>query len=127
MPLAVQFLQLETVAKAYLDHRRKARRAKRQKTTEENPASHSTEEYNLNTLIDNTANRLELARPIDNDDIIRFLEGNLKEYASVEEASDDAVDCDSSTACLTKALINSFSDTNVIEQVKQNLLSRITF
>ncbi|XP_037963468.2 HSPB1-associated protein 1 [Plutella xylostella] len=126
-PLAVLFLQLETVAKLYLDNRRKTRRAKRQRTCEPDPAPATTEEYDLKALLENTANKMELAQPITSEGIIGLIQENLKRYANVERVlGDDEVDGSTASLCLTKALIDAYSDENVVEQVKRNLLAKLS-
>ncbi|XP_041969130.1 HSPB1-associated protein 1 [Aricia agestis] len=122
-PLAVLFLQLETVAKAYLDHKRRTRRCKRQRT-EEDTATNSLDEFDINTILDDKNNSIEYVPKISNFDLIRLLENNVKEYTSDIGTTDEA-DGVTSSLCLTKALIDSFSQSNVIDIVKQNLFSRL--
>lgn len=125
-PLAVLFLQLETVAKTYLDSRRKARRAKRQKTCENEPSAPILEDFDLKALLENDANNLEVAPSITNEDLIKLLKENIREFVNTDNVSDDD-DVDGSTLnlCLTKAVIDAFSEPNVIELVKQNLFARM--
>ncbi|KAG6465479.1 HSPB1-associated protein 1 [Manduca sexta] len=126
-PLAVLFLQLETVANAYLDNRRKLRRAKRQRTCEEDPAPSVTEEYDLKTLLENQANNLEVAATITTDELINLIKQNLREYANMDRPlQDEEVDGATTTLCLTKAVIDAFSESNVIDLVKQNLFARLS-
>ncbi|XP_049877468.1 HSPB1-associated protein 1 [Pectinophora gossypiella] len=127
-PLAVLFLQLETVANTYLDNRRKTRRAKRQKTCEDDCAGTTvTQEFDLKSLLENELNHLEMAQNITSEDLINILKGNIRVYANSEEAPDDEeTDGATSSMCLTKAVIDSFSQSNVIELVKQNLFARLS-
>lgn len=122
-PLAVLFLQLETVTKAYLDTRRKQRRIKRQKTAE---SSTSNEEPEIDVKdILKKINTIEEVPQISKDELINLIKSNLDKYTN--KSSLDAVDLDggSESLCLTKALINAFSENNVIELVKQNLLATL--
>lgn len=125
-PLAVLFLQLETVANTYLDNRRKARRVKRQKTCEDSPSGPALEDYDLNTLLENDTNNLLVAPSITNEDLIKLLKENIKEFTNTDNLSDeDDVDNVTSSLCLTKAVIDAFSESNVIELVRQNLFARL--
>lgn len=125
-PLAVLFLQLETVANTYLDSRRKARRAKRQKTCENDHSALILEEFDLTALLENDAINLEVAPSITNEDLIKLLKENIREFVHTDNLSDDEdVDGLTSNLCLTKAVIDAFSEPNVIELVKQNLFARL--
>lgn len=125
-PLTVLFLQLETVANMYLDSRRKARRAKRQKTSENNPPAPTFEDFDLTALLENDVNNLEVAPSITNEDLIKLLKENIREFVNTDNLSDDDdVDGLTSNLCLTKAVIDAFSEPNVIELVKQNLFARL--
>ncbi|KOB77200.1 putative reserved [Operophtera brumata] len=124
-PLTVLFLQLDTVAKAFLDKRRKLRRAKRQRTRED-AVTTPDEHYDLKSLLDDRTNNLETASPITSQDLVNIIKENIKEYSNVDRPlRDDEVD-GSATLCLTKALIDSFSQSNVIDLVKQNLFARLS-
>lgn len=126
-PLAVLFLQLETVANMYLDNRRKSRRVKRQKTCDDDTSAPVLEEYDLRTLLENEANNLEIVPNISSEDLVSLVRQNLKEYAkSNGSLEDDEVDGSTASLCLTKAVIDAFSQGNVIELVKQNLLTRLS-
>ncbi|KAI8425184.1 hypothetical protein MSG28_007008 [Choristoneura fumiferana] len=59
-PLAVLFLQLEAVTKSYLDSRRKLRRAKRQRTCEEDTTARDVEDFDFNTILKNHPQELEV-------------------------------------------------------------------
>lgn len=125
-PLAVLFLQLETVANTYLDIRRKARRAKRQKTCDNEPSAPVLENFDLNVLLENDTNNLEVAPSITNEDLIKLLKENIREFVNTDNHSDDEeVDGFTSNLCLTKAVIDAFSEPNVIELVKENLFARL--
>lgn len=128
-PLTVLFLQLDTVAKAYLDKRRKLRRVKRQRTCEDDPITAVTadEDYDFKSLLDNRANNLETVSPITSQDLIDIIKQNIKEYGNEDRPlRDDEVDGTTTTLCLTKAVIDAFSQSNVIELVKQNLFARLS-
>lgn len=126
-PLSVLFLQLETVAKAYLDNRRKLRRAKRQRTCEDEPAPTAIEEYDFKTLLENKANKLEIPSNITSEELINLLKQNLLEYANKDRPlCDDEIDGSTTALCLTKAVIDAYSEANVIDLVKQNLFARLT-
>ncbi|KAI5643139.1 cupin-like domain-containing protein [Phthorimaea operculella] len=125
-PLAVLFLQLETVANAHLDSRRKARRAKRQKTCDDDGTIAPSEDIDLKTLVENDANNLELAQSITSEDLINIIKGNLRVYSTAQVVDEDEFDGITSRLDLTKALIDAFSQNNVIELVKQNLLARMS-
>lgn len=125
-PLAVLFLQLETVANTYLDSRRKSRRAKRQRTREDAPAQSEVEEYNLNALLDNKENNLETVPPITSAELINFINKNISDFVKGDRPLDDEeLDGATTSLCLTKALIDALSQNNAIEVVKQNLLARL--
>ncbi|CAH0400420.1 unnamed protein product [Chilo suppressalis] len=125
-PLAVLFLQLETVANIYLDNRRKARRVKRQKTCEDSSAT-APEEYDLKALLEDKMNNMEVVQSISSVDLVNVIKQNLKEYANTDAPLDeDDVDGSTSTLCLTKAVIDAFSQNNVIELVKQNLFTKLS-
>lgn len=125
-PLTVLFLQLETVANSYLDSRRKARRAKRQKTCEGDCTTSDTP-IDLKDLLENKANNMECASSITSEDLINILKDNIKEYTKAGRAfEEDDVDGVTTNLCLTKAVIDAFSQSNVIDLVKQNLLARLS-
>ncbi|XP_028178352.1 HSPB1-associated protein 1 homolog [Ostrinia furnacalis] len=126
-PLAVLFLQLETVANTYLDNRRKTRRVKRQRTCDDDVTAPVLEEYDLKTLLENEANNLEVVPNISSEDLINLVKRNLREYANCNRSLDeDEVDGSTTSLCLTKAVIDAFSQGNVIELVKQNLFTRLS-
>ncbi|CAF4910500.1 unnamed protein product [Pieris macdunnoughi] len=126
-PLAVLFLQLETVANTYMDKRRRVRRVKRQKTRESDTDLPETEEFDLKALVENPENKLEIASTISNTELINMLKGNLKKYANTERVlDDDEIDGATSSLCLTKAVIDAFSQNNVIDLVKHNLLASLS-
>ncbi|KAJ0173719.1 hypothetical protein K1T71_010868 [Dendrolimus kikuchii] len=125
-PLAVLFLQLETVANTYLDSKRKLRRAKRQRTREDIPTQPEVEEYDLKALLDNKENNLETAPPITSGELVNFIKKNINEFIKGDRPLDDEeLDGATTSLCLTKALIDAFSQNNAIEVVKQNLLARL--
>ncbi|CAH2094512.1 unnamed protein product [Euphydryas editha] len=124
-PLAVLFLQLETVVNGYLDKKRKARRLKRQRTRDD-PQGSDVEVADLKHLLDNHKNNLEIVPAITNDDLIELIKGNLKEYTGDGKAYDeDEVEGATSSLGLTKAVIDAFSQSNVIDLVKQNLFFKL--
>ncbi|XP_063831427.1 HSPB1-associated protein 1 [Ostrinia nubilalis] len=126
-PLAVLFLQLETVANTYLDNRRKTRRVKRQRTCDDDVTAPVLEDYDLKTLLENEANNLEVVPNISSEDLINLVKRNLREYANCNRSLDeDEVDGSTTSLCLTKAVIDAFSQGNVIELVKQNLFTRLS-
>lgn len=111
----------------YLDNRRKSRRVKRQKTCDDDASAPVLEEYDLRTLLENEVNNLEIVPNISSDDLVSLVRQNLKEYAkSNGSLEDDEVDGSTASLCLTKAVIDAFSQGNVIELVKQNLLTRLS-
>jgi hypothetical protein len=123
----VLFLQLETVAKIYLDTRRKTRRVKRQKTCEEDSTAPSHEEYDLQSVLKNEANNLVPVPSITSEVLINIIKQNIKDFANTSTALDeDEVDGSTTSLCLTKAVIDAFSQNNVIEQVKQNLFTQLS-
>lgn len=125
-PLAVLFLQLETVVNTYLDKKRKARRLKRQRTRDDSHNS-DVDEADLKHLLDNHKNNLEIVPAITNNDLIEIIKDNLKEYAGDDRAHDeDEVEGATSSLCLTKAVIDAFSQSNVIDLVKQNLFVKLS-
>ncbi|XP_047537227.1 HSPB1-associated protein 1 [Vanessa atalanta] len=124
-PLAVLFLQLESVVNTYLDKKRKARRVKRQRTRDD-PQSSDVEEADLKLLLENHTNNIQIVPTITNSDIIEIIKGNLKEYIAEDKAHDeDEVEGATSSLCLTKAVIDAFSQSNVIDLVKQNLFVKL--
>ncbi|XP_022818025.1 HSPB1-associated protein 1 homolog [Spodoptera litura] len=126
-PLSVLFLQLETVANAYLDNRRKLRRAKRQRTCEDEPTPAAIEDYDFKTLLENKANNLEIPSSISSEELIKIIKQNLLEYANRDRPlCDDEIDGSTTALCLTKAVIDSYSQANVIDLVKQNLFARLS-
>ncbi|XP_072929994.1 HSPB1-associated protein 1 [Epargyreus clarus] len=126
-PLAVLFLQLEAVAKAYLDKKRKLHRIKRQKTRDDDHEVAAPEEFDLNALLDNPQNNLETVPIISNEKLIELLKANLTEFVNTNKSVDeDDVDSAPGSLCLTKAVIDAFSQSNVIDLVKQNLFTRLT-
>ncbi|CAG4931917.1 unnamed protein product [Parnassius apollo] len=128
MPLAVLFLQLDTVVKKYLDNKRKVRRIKRHKTCEDDSdvAIPSTQEFNLQLLLDNEENNLELAASITTNDLVNLLKENIKEFANGNKSlEEDEVEGATDKLCLTKAVIDAFCQSNVIDLVKQNLFERL--
>ncbi|XP_045527263.1 HSPB1-associated protein 1 isoform X2 [Pieris brassicae] len=126
-PLAVLFLQLETVANTYMDKKRRIRRVKRQKTRESDADLPEIEEFDLKALVENPENKLEIALNISNTELITMLKENLKKYANTERVlDDDELDGATSSLCLTKAVIDAFSQNNVIDLVKHNLLASLS-
>lgn len=126
-PLAVLFLQLETVANTYLDKKRRIRRAKRQKTRADDTDLPDIEEFDLKTVVDDPENKLEFATDISSTDLINMLKENLKKYVNTDRVRDDEeLDGATSSLCLTKAVIDAFSQNNVIDLVKHNLLASIS-
>ncbi|KAH9636652.1 hypothetical protein HF086_003470 [Spodoptera exigua] len=126
-PLSVLFLQLETVANAYLDNRRKLRRAKRQRTCEDEPTPAAIEEYDFKTLLENKSNNLEIPSSINSEELIKIIKQNLLEYANRDRPlCDDEIDGSTTALCLTKAVIDAYSQANVIDLVKQNLFARLS-
>ncbi|CAH0594157.1 unnamed protein product [Chrysodeixis includens] len=125
-PLSVLFLQLETVANAHLDKKRKLRRAKRQKTCEEE-TDHTPVAYDLNALLENKANNLEKVPKISTEELIKLVKQNVDTFVNRDRPlCDDEIDGSTSPLCLTKAVINAYSESNVIDLVKQNLLARLS-
>lgn len=122
-PLTVLFLQLETVANTYLESRQKARRAKRQKTCEGDCAADTP--IGIKAMLENKANNLETASSITSEDLINILQDNIKQYTKTGR-TDEEVDGVTTNLCLTKALLDAFSQSNVIDLVKQNLLARLS-
>ncbi|KAM3962508.1 HSPB1 associated protein 1 [Aphomia sociella] len=126
-PLAVLFLQLETVSNMYLERKRKVRRVKRQRTCEEDATVPEEQEYDLKTLLDEPTNNLELAPNITSAELVILLKENIKKYANANRSfNEDEIDGITTSLCLTKAVIDAFSQSNVIDLVKQNLLSRLS-
>ncbi|KAF9823913.1 hypothetical protein SFRURICE_013450 [Spodoptera frugiperda] len=126
-PLSVLFLQLETVANAYLDNRRKLRRAKRQRTCEDEPTPAAIEDYDVKTVLENKANNLEIPPSISSEELVKIIKQNLLEYANRDRPlCDDEIDGSTTALCLTKAVIDSYSQANVIDLVKQNLFARLS-
>ncbi|XP_023940016.2 HSPB1-associated protein 1 [Bicyclus anynana] len=123
-PLAVLFLQLETVVKTYLDKKRKSRRVKRQKTLEDNTEP-DVEEFDLKSILDNDNNKINVVPTISSNDLIELIKGNIKEFVNSKSQDEDEVDGGTSSLCLTKAVIDSFSQSNVIDLVKQNLFAKL--
>lgn len=125
-PLAVLFLQLETVANTYIDNRRKLRRAKRQRTYEEPPAPSEAPEYDLKALLDNKENNIETVPFISGHEIVELISKNINDFISDDETlSDGDLDGATTSLCLTKALIDAFCENNAIDIVKQNLFMRL--
>ncbi|XP_053613799.1 HSPB1-associated protein 1 isoform X1 [Plodia interpunctella] len=126
-PLAVLFLQLETVSNLYMDSKRKTRRMKRQKTCEGDPTPSDSEDCDVSAILENSANKLEVPQSISTVDLINLINDNIKKYANTNKSFDeDEVDGATANLCLTKAVIDAFSQSNVIELVKQNMLSRLS-
>lgn len=128
MPLAVLFLQLDAVAKAYLDNKRKVRRIKRQKTSdnEVDASLDVNEDFDLKSLLENKENNLEVAVNINSNQLIDLLKQNLKEFAHEGRTlEEDEVEGSIDKLCLTKSVINAFCQSNVIDVVKQNLFERL--
>lgn len=125
--MSVLFLQLETVANAYLDNRRKLRRAKRQRTCEDEPTPAAIEDYDVKTVLENKANNLEIPPSISSEELVKIIKQNLLEYANRDRPlCDDEIDGSTTALCLTKAVIDSYSQANVIDLVKQNLFARLS-
>ncbi|XP_038206620.1 HSPB1-associated protein 1 [Zerene cesonia] len=126
-PLAVLFLQLETVANTYMDKKRRVRRVKRQKTRDDDSPLPDLEEFDLKGLVGNPGNNMEIAPSITSADLMNVLKDNLSKYANTERAlDDDELDGATSSLCLTKAVIDAFSQNDVIDLVKHNLLARLS-
>ncbi|CAG9565348.1 unnamed protein product [Danaus chrysippus] len=126
-PLAVLFLQLDTVVKSYLDKKRKSRRMKRQKTCEDNTQETDVEEFDLNSLLNKLSN-LEVVPAISSSDLIELIKSNIKEFVVKERTPDeDETEGATSSLCLTKAVIDAFSQSNVIDMVKQNLFAKLGY
>lgn len=109
-----------------MDRKRKARRLKRQRTHDD---SHNfdVDEADLKDLLDNHKNNLEIVPAITNNDLIEIIKDNLKEYAGDDRVHDeDEVEGATSSLCLTKAVIDAFSQSNVIDLVKQNLFVKLS-
>ncbi|CAB3248931.1 unnamed protein product [Arctia plantaginis] len=125
-PLSVLFLQLDTVANAYLDNRRKLRRAKRQRTREDESIPTEVEDIDIKSLIDDKSNNLENAALITAEELVKLIKQNLKDYVNRDRPlCDDEIDGSTTGLCLTKAVIDAYSEANVINMVKQNLLARL--
>ncbi|CAH2254557.1 jg22407 [Pararge aegeria aegeria] len=124
-PLAVLFLQLETVVKTYLDKKRKSRRMKRQKTREDNTPEPDIEEFDLKSLVEKHDTKLKIVPSLNSSDLIDLIKGNIKEFVDNKIPDEDEVEAGSSSLCLTKAVIDSFSQSNVIDLVKQNLFAKL--
>ncbi|XP_068619157.1 HSPB1-associated protein 1 homolog [Battus philenor] len=130
-PLAVLFLQLDTVAKSYLNNKRKVRRYKRQRTCEvdsDTPAVDDPpdDDFDLKSLIENKENNLELPANITTHDLINLLKENLNSFANAnKQLEEDEVEGATDKLCLTKAVIDAFCQSNVIDLVKQNLFERL--
>lgn len=108
-----------------MDKKRKARRLKRQRTYDDSHNS-DVEEVDLKHLLDKHQNNLEVVPAITNNDLIEIIKDNLKEYAGDDRAHDeDEVEGATSSLCLTKAVIDAFSQSNVIDLVKQNLFVKL--
>lgn len=109
-----------------MDKKRKARRLKRQRTRDDSHNS-DVDEADLKHLLDNHKNNLEIVPAITNNDLIEIIKDNLKEYAGDDRAHDeDEVEGATSSLCLTKAVIDAFSQSNVIDLVKQNLFVKLS-
>lgn len=126
-PLSVLFLQLEAVANTYLDNRRKLRRAKRQRTREDEPTPAEIAVLDIKSLIEDKSNNLETVRQITAEELLKFIKQNLEEYTNKDRPlCDDEIDGATTGLCLTKAVIDAYSDASVIDMVKQNLLARLS-
>ncbi|XP_047994667.1 HSPB1-associated protein 1 homolog [Leguminivora glycinivorella] len=123
-PLAVLFLQLESVTKSYLDSRRKLRRVKRQRTCDEEANPPDIESCDLQDVLKNHKN-LEVPPTITADELIDLLKRNVREFANTGVSFDEDEIDGTRSLCLTKAVIDAFSDSSVIELVKQNLFARM--
>ncbi|XP_013139235.1 PREDICTED: HSPB1-associated protein 1 [Papilio polytes] len=127
-PLAVLFLQLDTVAKTYLDNKKKLRRVKRQRTCDidSDTVSQAEDEIDLKKLLDNKENKLELATMLNTNDLIDLLKDNIKMFVNDgKQIDDDEIEGATDKLHLTKAVIDAFCQSNVIELVKQNLCERL--
>ncbi|OWR53808.1 putative reserved [Danaus plexippus plexippus] len=126
-PLAVLFLQLDTVVKSYLDKKRKSRRMKRQKTCEDNTQETDVEEFDLNSLL-NKLSYLQVVPAVSSSDLIELIRSNIKEFVVKEKTPDeDETEGATSSLCLTKAVIDAFSQSNVVDMVKQNLFAKLGY
>lgn len=77
--------------------------------------------------MENEANNLEVVPSISNDDLVSLIKRNIREYTNTNRSLDeDEVDGTTTSLCLTKAVIDAFSQGNVIELVKQNLYTRLS-
>lgn len=100
---------------------------KRQKTCEEDPTPPTSQEYDIKNLLDNKENNLEVASVISSGELIDLINGNLKEFVNMDRPlQDEEVDGATTTLCLTKAVIDSISQSDVIDLVKQKLLARLS-
>ncbi|VVC88718.1 unnamed protein product [Leptidea sinapis] len=124
-PLAVLFLQLETVANTYIDKKRRALRLKRLKTREE-PQVPDDEEFDLTAVLEDPENNIQYVPNVTSDDLVKVVKTNLTKYANVDRLPDDDEVEGSSSLCLTKAVIDAFCQADVIELVKQNLLAKLS-
>lgn len=78
-------------------------------------------------MLDNQANNLETVPIITSDVLIGILKQNIREYGNDNRPlRDDEVDGTTNTLCLTKAVIDAFSQSNVIDLVKHNLFARLS-
>lgn len=122
------FLQLDTVAKTYLDNKKKLRRVKRQRTCDidSDTVSQAEDEIDLKKLLDNKENKLELATMLNTNDLIDLLKDNIKMFVNDgKQIDDDEIEGATDKLHLTKAVIDAFCQSNVIELVKQNLCERL--
>ncbi|XP_063539487.1 HSPB1-associated protein 1 homolog [Cydia strobilella] len=123
-PLAVLFLQLESVTKSYLDSRRKLRRIKRQRTCDDEANPPDIETLDLQAVLKDHKN-LEVPPTVSAEELINLLKRNVRDFANTGVSFDEDEIDGTRSLCLTKAIIDAFSDNNVIELVKQNLFSRL--
>lgn len=107
-----------------MDKKRKIRRVKRQRTTDEYTQDENIEEIDIKSVLG--ANKFETVPTISNSDLIDVIKGNLKEFASDVPSDEDEVEGVTSSLCLTKAVIDAFSQSNVIDLVKHNLVAKLS-
>lgn len=97
---------------------------KRQRTIDEHTQDDNNDNIDIKSVLD--ANIFETVPNISNGDLIDIIKGNLKEFASDVPPDDDEVDGVTSSLCLTKAVIDAFSQSNVIDLVKHNLIGKMS-
>lgn len=100
---------------------------KRQKTCEDNTQETDVEEFDLNSLL-NKLSYLQVVPAVSSSDLIELIRSNIKEFVVKEKTPDeDETEGATSSLCLTKAVIDAFSQSNVVDMVKQNLFAKLGY